>query len=50
VLITQPRQTACMEMIVILTIVLLAGVLSVVVRDSRDYDDHDRRGWWPGRR
>ena len=39
-----------MEMIVVLTILLLAGVLSVVARDSRDYDDHDRRGWWPGRK
>jgi hypothetical protein len=39
-----------MEMIVVLTVLLLAGVLSVVARDSRDYDDRDRRGWWPGRR
>ena len=37
-------------MIVVLTVLLLAGVLSVVARDFRDYDDHDRRGWWPGRR
>jgi hypothetical protein len=39
-----------MEMTVVLTVLLLAGVLSVVARDSRDYDDRDRRGWWPGRR
>jgi hypothetical protein len=39
-----------MEMLVILAVVLLAGVLSVVVGDSRDLDDRDRRGWWPGRR
>jgi hypothetical protein len=39
-----------MAMLVILTIVILAGVLSVVGRDSRDLDYRDRRGWWPGRR
>jgi hypothetical protein len=39
-----------MEMLVVLTIVILAGVLSVMARDSHDYDDSDRRGWWPGRR
>jgi hypothetical protein len=37
-----------MEIIVVLTILLLAGVLSVMGADSRDYDDRDRRGW-PGR-
>jgi hypothetical protein len=37
-------------MLVVLTILILAGVLSVVARDSRDLDDRDRRGWWPGRR
>ncbi len=35
-------------MLVVLTILLLAGVLSVVSPDTRDYDDRDRRGWWPG--
>jgi hypothetical protein len=39
-----------MEMLVVLGIVVLAGVLSVVSRDSRDLDVNDRRGWWPGRR
>jgi hypothetical protein len=39
-----------MEMLVVLTILILAGVASVVARDSHDYDDRDRRGWWPGRR
>jgi hypothetical protein len=39
-----------MAMLVVLTILILAGVLSVVARDSRDLDDRDRRGWWPGRK
>jgi hypothetical protein len=39
-----------MEMLLVLTFVLLAGVLSVIAPDSRDYDDTDRRGWWPGKR
>jgi hypothetical protein len=39
-----------MEMLVVLTFLLLAGVLSVVARDRHDFDDTDRRGWWPGRR
>jgi hypothetical protein len=38
-----------MEMLVLLTLLLLAGVLSVVGPDARDQDDSDRRGWWPGR-
>jgi cbb3-type cytochrome oxidase subunit 3 len=37
-----------MGMLVVLTIVLLAGVYSVVRPETRDYDDRDRRGWWPG--
>jgi hypothetical protein len=37
-------------MIVLLTLLVLAGVFSVMGPDSRDYDDNDRRGWWPGRR
>ncbi len=37
-------------MLVLLTILLLAGVLSVMGPDLRDYDDTDRRGWWPGHR
>jgi cbb3-type cytochrome oxidase subunit 3 len=39
-----------MEMLVVLTFVLLAGVYSVVRPDNRDLDDRDRRGWWPGRK
>jgi hypothetical protein len=39
-----------MAMLVVLTILILAGVLSVVARDVHDLDDRDRRGWWPGRR
>ena len=39
----------CMEIIVLLTILLLAGVLSVMGPQSHDFDDTDRRGWWPGR-
>lgn len=38
-----------MEIILLLTLLLLAGVVSVMGPDSRDYDDLDRRGWWPGR-
>jgi hypothetical protein len=36
------------EIIVVLTFLLLAGVVSIVGPDSRDLDDRDRRGWWPG--
>jgi hypothetical protein len=28
---------------------VLAGVISIVGPDTRDYDDTDRQGWWPGR-
>ena len=38
-----------MEILIILSIVLLAGVVSVMGPDTHDYDDSDRRGWWPGR-
>jgi hypothetical protein len=38
-----------MEIIVVLAFLLLAGLVSVVGPDSRDYDDRDRQGWWPGR-
>jgi hypothetical protein len=38
-----------MEMLLLLTLVLLAGVYSVLSPDDRDYDDRDRQGWWPGR-
>jgi hypothetical protein len=36
--------------IIIFSLLLLAGVLSVLGPDTRDYDVNDRRGWWPGRR
>jgi hypothetical protein len=39
-----------MAMLVVLSFLVLAGVFSVISRDSHDLDDHDRRGWWPGRR
>ena len=39
-----------MAMLVVLGFLVLAGVFSVISRDSHDLDDHDRRGWWPGRR
>ncbi len=38
-----------MAIIVVLTILLLAGVVSIMGSDPRDHDDRDRRGWWPGR-
>jgi hypothetical protein len=38
-----------MGIIVLLTLLVLAGVISIVGHDTRDYDDTDRRGWWPGR-
>jgi hypothetical protein len=37
-------------MIVVLSFLLLAGVASVIGNDSHDFDDTDRRGWWPGKR
>ena len=39
-----------MEMLVVFAVLLLAGVVSVLGPDSRDYNDRDRRGWWPGKR
>jgi hypothetical protein len=33
---------------IVLAILILAGVLSVIVPERRDYDVNDRRGWWPG--
>jgi hypothetical protein len=38
-----------MEITVLLTLVLLAGVVSIMGPEPRDFDDTDRRGWWPGR-
>jgi hypothetical protein len=39
-----------MAMLFVLGFLVLAGVSSVISRDTRDFDDTDRRGWWPGRR
>ena len=38
-----------MEILIILTILVLAGVVSILGPESHDFDDTDRRGWWPGR-
>jgi|KBSSwiStaDraftv2_1062776.scaffolds.fasta_scaffold11477488_1 hypothetical protein len=50
VLIVPNRQASVVEIVIVLTILILAGVLSVVGPDTHDYDVNDRRGWWPGRR
>jgi cbb3-type cytochrome oxidase subunit 3 len=39
-----------MTILILLALLLLAGVASVLGPDARDYNDRDRRGWWPGRR
>jgi hypothetical protein len=39
-----------MAIVLVLTILVLAGVLSVMEPDSHDWDVNDRRGWWPGSR
>jgi hypothetical protein len=39
-----------MTIFILLSLLLLAGVASVLGPDRRDLDDRDRRGWWPGRR
>lgn len=49
-LIITGRQASVVEIVIVLTILILAGVLSVVGPDTHDYDVNDRRGWWPGRR
>jgi hypothetical protein len=36
-----------MAILFVFIAVLIAGVLSVLLGESR-YDDEDRRGWWPG--
>jgi hypothetical protein len=38
-----------MAIVVVLAFLLLTCVVSVIAPDLRDYDDRDRRGWWPGR-
>jgi hypothetical protein len=50
VLIVADRQASVVEIVIVLTILILAGVLSVVGPDTHDYDVNDRRGWWPGSR
>jgi hypothetical protein len=37
-----------MTIVILLTLLVLAGVFSVIGPDRRDYDVNDRRGWWPG--
>jgi hypothetical protein len=34
-------------LLIVLGLVAL-GLVTVLKSDSRDYDDRDRRGWWPG--
>jgi hypothetical protein len=36
-----------MAVIVLLGVLLIASLLSVFV-ESHDYDERDRRRWWPG--
>jgi hypothetical protein len=36
-----------MAMIILFTVLLLAGPAAILFGESR-YDDRDRRGWWPG--
>jgi hypothetical protein len=36
--------------VLVLTILILACVVSVMGPDTHDYDVNDRRGWWPGSR
>jgi hypothetical protein len=50
VLIAHDGQAGGVEMIVVLVLLLLAGAVSLLGPDPRDYDDRDRRGWWPGHR
>jgi hypothetical protein len=38
-------------MILIVVLVLIAAAMATKLRqETRDYDDRDRRGWWPGQR
>jgi hypothetical protein len=37
-----------MAIVIVLTILILAGVFSVMGPDAHDHDVNDRRGWWPG--
>jgi len=38
-----------MAMLVVFAILLVACVYAALAGDRHDYDDRDRRGWWPGR-
>ena len=49
-LIAADADNTVMAMLIVLVFLLLAGAASVIAGDNRDYDDTDRRGWWPGRR
>jgi hypothetical protein len=47
-LIARDGHPETVEIIVVLTFLVLAGVVSIMGPDSHDLDDRDRRGWWPG--
>ena len=46
----QMTDNVLMTAIILFSLLLLAGVFSVMGPDTRDYDVNDRRGWWPGKR
>ena len=46
----QMADNVLMTAIILFSLLLLAGVFSVMGPDTRDYDVNDRRGWWPGKR
>jgi hypothetical protein len=37
-----------MAALVVLSVLLAGCLLAVLIGDRRDFDDRDRRGWWPG--
>jgi hypothetical protein len=39
--------TVMMILIVVLA-VIAAALATKLAQETRDYDDRDRRGWWPG--
>lgn len=44
-----PGHTGAMAMAIVFIVLLLAGPASILFSpDTRDFDDRDRRGWWPG--
>jgi len=37
--------------VLIVVLVLIAAAMATkLAQETRDYDDRDRRGWWPGPR